>query len=52
MYQIIVRNGSANHYASADNQTCAHTIFQALTKAFTHVELWQGATLIQQYNNA
>jgi hypothetical protein len=51
MYQIIVRNGSANHYASADNQTCAHTIFQALTKAFAHVELWQGTTLVQQYKN-
>lgn len=52
MYQIIVRNGSANHYASADNQTCAHTIFQALTKTFRHVELWQGATLVQSYTNA
>jgi hypothetical protein len=51
LYQIIVRNGSANHYASADNQTCAHTIFNALTKAFTHVELWQGATRIHEYKN-
>ena len=51
LYQIIVRNGSANHYASSDNQTCAHTIFNALTKTFRHVELWQGATLIQQYKN-
>ena len=51
MYSIIIRNGSSNHYASADNQACAHTIFNALTKAFLHVELWQGATLIQEYKN-
>lgn len=51
MYSIIVRNGSANHYATADNQSCAHTLFHALTKAFAHVELWHGATLIQQYSN-
>ena len=51
MYQIIVRNGSTNHYASSDNLTCAVSIFQALTKAFAHVELWQGATLIQEYKN-
>ena len=52
LYQIIVRNGSANHYASSDNQTCAHTIFNALTKTFLHVELWQGATLVQKYDNS
>ena len=52
LYQIIVRNGSANHYASSDNQTCAHTIFNALTKTFLRVELWQGTTLVQEYDNS
>ena len=51
MYQIIIRNGSANHYASADNQACACTIFDALTKTFLHVELWQGKNKIMEYKN-
>jgi hypothetical protein len=51
MFSIIIRNGSANHYASADNLTCAHTIFNALTKTFRVVELWHGTKLISSYNN-
>lgn len=51
MYQIIVRNNGCNHYASADNSVCAHTIFNALTKTFLHVEMWSGGNLIQQYKN-
>ena len=51
MYKIIVRNGSANHYASADNQTCAYTIFDALTVKFLHVELWKGKKLVAEYKN-
>jgi hypothetical protein len=51
MYQIIIRNGSANHYASSDTLTCASAIFHALTKSFQHVELWQGATLWCEYKN-
>ena len=51
LFQIIIRNGSANHYASSDNLTCASAIFHALTKSFQHVELWQGATLWYEYKN-
>ena len=51
LYQIIVRNGSANHYASSDNLTCAVAIFHALSKTFKHIELWQGGTLFQEYKN-
>jgi hypothetical protein len=51
LYQIIVRNGSANHYASSDNLTCAVAIFHALSKTFQHIELWQGGTLFQEYKN-
>ena len=51
LYQIIARNRSANHYVSADNQSCAYAIFDALTKTFLHVELWQGKDKIQEYNN-
>jgi hypothetical protein len=51
MYSIIVRNGYQNVYATADNQNCAHTLFNALTKTFAVVELWQGMTLISSYNN-
>jgi hypothetical protein len=51
MFSIIIRNGSSNHYATADNLTCAHAIFDALTKTFKVVELWHGATLVTSYNN-
>ena len=51
LYQIIVRNGSANHYASSDNLTCAVAIFHALSKTIKHIELWQGGTLFQEYKN-
>ena len=51
LFQIIVRNGSANHYASFDNLKCAVTIFDALTKTFQHVEMWQGAKLVNEYKN-
>jgi len=51
LYQIIVRNGSANHYASSDNLTCAVAVFHALTKTFQHVEMWQGSTLVNEYKN-
>ena len=52
MFSIIVRNHGANHYATADNLSCAHTLFHALTKTFAVVELWQGTTLVSSYNNA
>jgi len=51
LYQIIIRNGSVNHYASSDNLTCASAIFHALTKSFQHVEMWQGAKLVNEYKN-
>jgi len=51
LFQIIVRNGSANHYASSDNLTCAVAVFHALTKTFQHVEMWQGSTLVNEYKN-
>jgi len=51
MYQIIVRNGSVNHYSSCDNQVCAHALFNALTQVFLHIELWQGEKKIKEYNN-
>jgi len=50
-FQIIVRNGYINHYADFDNLNCAHAIFNALTKTFLRVELWQGGKLIQEYIN-
>jgi hypothetical protein len=51
LFQIIVRNGSGNYYASSDNLTCALSIFHALTKTFLHVEVWQGTRLVQEYKN-
>lgn len=51
MFSIIIRNGYANHYATADNLTCAHAIFNALTKSFSEVEMWHGADLIASYKN-
>jgi len=53
MFHISVRVcGGSYHYATADNLSCALTLFHALTKTFTVVELRQGTTLVSSYNNA
>ena len=51
LFTIIIRNGSANHYAHFDNRNCAEAFFQAVTQTFRCVELWSGKDLITQYNN-
>jgi hypothetical protein len=51
MFKIIVRHQGFNHDCTAFSQLDAIVLFNALTKTFLHVELWQGAKMVQEYKN-
>jgi len=51
MFKIIVRHQGSTHDCTAFSQLDATVLFNALTKAFLHVEMWQGGTLFQEYKN-
>jgi hypothetical protein len=51
MFKIILRDQSHTREYSADNSNDALVLFDILTKTYLHVEMWQGATLVQQYKN-
>jgi hypothetical protein len=51
MYTIIVRNNGYHHEYQAGSPVDAHTLFNALTKTFLHVELWLGYDMVQKYKN-
>ena len=49
MFKIIVRHQGSTHDCTAFSQLDATVLFDALTKAFLHVEMWRGSKLIQEY---
>ena len=51
MFTIIVRNNGYHHEYQAGSPVDAHTLFNALTKTFLHVELWLGYDMVQKYKN-
>ena len=51
MYKIILRDQSYTREYSTDNAIDALVLFDTLTKTYLHVEMWQGANLLQQYQN-
>jgi len=52
MFKIIVRHQGSIHDCTVFSQLDAIVLFNALTKTFLRVELWQGATLVQEYDNS
>ena len=52
MHSVILRDGGFDRTYKADTYLDALVLFNVLSAKFTLVELWQGATLIQSYNNA
>jgi hypothetical protein len=51
MFSIIVRDRGFAHDCQIFSKLDATVLFNALTKTFLQVELWQGSTLIQEYKN-
>jgi hypothetical protein len=51
MFKIIVRHQGSTHDCTAFSQLDATVLFDALTKAFLHVEMWRGSKLVQEYKN-
>lgn len=51
MFKIILRDKGYNREYSAESHNDALVLFDILTKAHLHVEMWQGITLVQQYKN-
>ena len=51
MFTIIVRHQGFSHDCTAFSQLDATVLFNALTKAFLHVEMWRGSKLVQEYKN-
>jgi hypothetical protein len=52
MHSVIFRHEGFDRTYKADNYVDALILFNVFTSKFAVVELWQGATLIQSYNNA
>jgi len=51
MYKIILKDQSYTREYGTDNAIDALVLFDILTKTYLHVEMWQGANLLQQYKN-
>jgi hypothetical protein len=51
MFKIILRDQSYTREYGSDNAVDALVLFDILTKTYLHVEMWQGANLLQQYKN-
>jgi len=51
MFKIILRDQSYTREYGTDNAVDALVLFDILTKTYLHVEMWQGATLVQEYKN-
>jgi hypothetical protein len=51
MFSIIVRDRGFAHDCQIFSKLDATVLFNALTKTFLQVELWQGSTLVQEYKN-
>jgi hypothetical protein len=51
MFKIILRDQSYTREYGTDNAIDALVLFDTLTKTYLHVEMWQGANLLQQYKN-
>jgi hypothetical protein len=51
MFKIILRDQSYTREYSTDNAVDALVLFDVLTKTYLHVEMWQGAKLVQEYKN-
>jgi hypothetical protein len=51
MFKIILRDQSYTREYGTDNAVDALVLFDILTKTYLHVEMWQGAKLVQEYKN-
>jgi hypothetical protein len=52
MYTIIVRHHGSDYHYTCGGQNSAIILFDALSRVYTHVEVWRGSTLLQTYDNA
>jgi hypothetical protein len=51
MFKIILRDQNYTREYGTDNAVDALVLFDILTKTYLHVEMWQGAKLVQEYKN-
>ena len=51
MFSIILRDNGIDRTFTAQTYFDAQVLFSALTNRYTHIEMWQGATLLDRYDN-